>query len=115
VAAKPVPDYSFYEILPGKATPKPKPRPAVVPPTGAQGRHWLQVAALKSPEDAERLKARLTLLGLPVSLQRIDGAGTSLHRVRVGPFKTEDEGLGALDTLSENDFEPRWVKDPVTP
>lgn len=112
-AKKPPPDYSFYDILPGKAAPKPAP-PAKTParPTG---QHWLQVAALKSPEDAERLKARLVLLGLPVAIQKVESPGANLHRVRVGPFKTEDDGLGALDTLSENDFEPRWVKDPVNP
>jgi cell division septation protein DedD len=102
-------DYSFYDILPGNATPKPKPAPRAVE------LHWLQVAALRAPEDAERLKARLSLLGLPVVVQKIDSAGQTLHRIRVGPYKSEDDGLGALDTLAENNFEPRWVKDPVTP
>ncbi len=105
----PAPDYSFYDILPGKAAPRP------AAPVKAKPQHWLQVAALKSPADAERLKARLALLGLPVVMQTVEGGDAPLHRVRVGPFKTEDDGLGALDTLSENDFEPRWVKDPVTP
>jgi cell division protein FtsN len=105
----PASDYSFYDILPGKATPKP------TPPAKAQETHWLQVAALRTPADAERLRARLATLGLPVSVQPFDNAGTVVHRVRVGPFKTEDDGLGALDTLSENNFEPRWVKDPVKP
>jgi hypothetical protein len=108
-AAPPAPDYSFYDILPGHATPKPKP---VVKPTE---QYWLQVAALRAAPDAERLKARLALLSLPVVVQKIDNAGTVLHRVRVGPYKSEDEGLEALDTLAENNFEPRWVKDPVNP
>jgi cell division protein FtsN len=109
-ARKPPPaDYSFYDILPGKASPKP------VKPAKPKVQHWLQVAALKLPQDAERLKARLILLGLPVVMQKVESGETTLYRVRVGPFKTEDDGLGALDTLAENDFEPRWVKDPVTP
>lgn len=102
-------DYSFYDILPGNTTPKPKPVPRAVE------LHWLQVAALRSPEDAERLKARLSLLGLPVTVQKVDSAGQRLHRIRVGPYTSEDDGLGALDTLAENNFEPRWVKDPVNP
>lgn len=102
-------DYSFYDILPGKAAPKP------AKPAKPKEQHWLQVAALKLPQDAERLKARLVLLGLPTVMQKVESGDSSLYRVRVGPFKTEDDGLGALDTLSENDFEPRWVKDPVTP
>jgi cell division protein FtsN len=102
-------DYSFYDILSGKTAPKPN------PPEKPKEQYWLQVAALKGGADAERLKARLVLLGLSVTVQRVDAGETTLHRVRVGPFKSEDDGLGALDTLAENNFEPRWVKDPITP
>jgi cell division protein FtsN len=105
----PAGDYSFYDILPGKAAPRP------ATPSKPKEQYWLQVAALKNAADAERLKARLVLLNLPVAVQKVDSGGQTLHRVRVGPFKSEDDGLGALDTLSENDFEPRWVKDPVNP
>jgi hypothetical protein len=102
-------DYSFYDILSGKTAPKPN------TPLKPKEQYWLQVAALKGNADAERLKARLALLGLSVTVQRVDAGETSLYRVRVGPFQSEDDGLGALDTLAENNFEPRWVKDPVTP
>jgi DedD protein len=102
-------DYSFYDILPGKTAPKP------AQPVKAKEQYWLQVAALKAEADAERLKARLALLGLPVSVQKVTSGELTLHRVRVGPYASEDAGLNALDTLSTNDFEPRWVKDPVTP
>jgi cell division protein FtsN len=109
-ATRPPPaDYSFYDILPGKVAAKP------AQPVKPKEHYWLQVAALKSATDADGLKARLKLLGLPVVVQKIALGETPLHRVRVGPFKSEDDGLEALDTLAENDFEPRWVKDPVTP
>lgn len=102
-------DYSFYDILPGKSAPKP------ATPVKPKEQYWLQVAALKAEADAERLKARLSLLGLPASVQKVAAGDLTLHRVRVGPYASENAGLGALDTLSENDFEPRWVKDPVSP
>ncbi len=108
-AAAEKPDYSFYDILPGKATPKP------ASPDPAREVYWLQVAALKNAEEADRLKASLSLLNLNVSIQRFQGAEGVLHRVRVGPFNSEDEGMNALDTLAVNDFEPRWVKEPVHP
>lgn len=122
--AKPAPktDYSFYDILPGHARSDPKPqlqpqaqqpKPKSPPKIGES--YWLQVAALRAPADAERLKARLALLALPVMVQKIESSDTVLYRVRVGPFKSEDDGLDALDRLSENNFEPRWVKDPVNP
>lgn len=102
--------YSFYDILPGSKPPKPveAPKPKEV--------WWLQVAALKSPEDANRLKARLIQLKLTTVVQRTEGADASpLYRVRVGPFVSEDAALGALDTLALNNFEPRLLKEAVSP
>lgn len=98
-------DFTFFDILPGEKPAKPSgtklPREV----------WWLQVAALKEAKDAESLKARLALLGLSVQVQPVASGGTTLHRVRVGPFKTEDEALGALDTLAENNYEPRLFKE----
>lgn len=119
VKSSPKTDYSFYDILPGNARPQPKPQPLSQPKpkaaTKAAETLWLQVAALRAPADADRLKARLSLLALPVMVQKVESGDAVLYRVRVGPFKSEDDGLDALDTLSENNFEPRWVKDPVNP
>ncbi len=95
-------DYTFFDILPGEQTPRDR---------LAREVWWLQVAALREVRDADRLKARLALLGLPVQIQPVAAGGATLHRVRVGPFKTEDEALGALDRLSENDFEARLLKE----
>lgn len=102
----PAPDYTFYRILQGNANDKAPP-----PPVLPREQYWLQVAALKSPADADKLKAKLTLLGMEVAVQKIDNAGTALHRVRVGPFKTEGAAMGALDTLAANQFEPRLIKE----
>ena len=107
---KPRVDYTFYGILPGE-----KPARPVEPPVSTSETWWLQVAALKSPADANNLKARLKKLGLPASTQKIESGGQSLYRVRVGPYKREDDALGDLDTLGQNDFEPRLLKEPVKP
>ncbi len=112
-AAKPRVDYTFYGILPGDKPAKP------LPPPKSNDIWWLQVAALKNPADADKLKARLTLLGLGVATQKIEGAGgVQLYRVRVGPYKREDDAFGDLDTLAANNFEPRLLKEaspPATP
>lgn len=103
------PGYSFYDILPGEKPSQPKemklPREV----------WWLQVAALKAEKDAQALKAKLILLGLSVKVNQVDSPAGPLHRVRVGPFKTEDDALGALDTLAVNNFEPRLFKEQLTP
>lgn len=108
-SAKPRVDYTFYGILPGDKPAKP------IEPPKSNETWWLQVAALKNPAEADRLKARLALLGLQVSTQKVESAGQSLFRVRVGPYKREDDALGDLDTLAQNNFEPRLLKEPVKP
>ena len=108
-AVKPRVDYTFYGILPGDKPAKP------VEPPKSKETWWLQVAALKNPVDADKLKARLALLGLEVSTQKVDSAGQPLYRVRVGPYKREDDALGDLDTLAQNNFEPRLFKEPPKP
>ena len=105
-AIKPRVDYTFYGILPGDKPAKPIPLP------DSKDIWWLQVAALKSPVDADKLKARLTLLGLEVATQKVDSGSGPLFRIRVGPYKREDDALGDLDTLAENNFEPRLFKEP---
>lgn len=107
-AAKPRVDYTFYGILPGDKPAKPMPLPQ------SKDIWWLQVAALKNPGDADKLKARLSLLGLEVAMQKVDSDGAALYRIRVGPYKREDDALGDLDTLAANDFEPRLFKEPNT-
>lgn len=107
--AKPRVDYTFYGILPGDQPAKP------VPPPVSKDIWWLQVAALKNAGDADKLRARLVLLGLEVHTQKVESSGIPLYRVRVGPYKREDDALGDLDTLAENNFEPRLFKEPYIP
>lgn len=104
-AAAPNPsNYTFYDILPGDKAPKP------LPP--AKEQWWLQVAALKSAADADALRARLTLLNLSASVQATPGE-RPLHRVRVGPFRSQDAAESARETLVLNKFEARLLKEPV--
>lgn len=112
-AAKPRVDYTFYGILPGEKPAK----QALPPPMPPQSKEiwWLQVAALKNPADADKLKARLTLLGLQVALNKVESGGSALYRIRTGPYKREDDALGDLDTLAANNFEPRLFKEPNIP
>lgn len=108
-ATKPRVDYTFYGILPGEKPAKP------IEPPKPKELWWLQVVALKNPADADKLKARLSLLGLDVSTQKVESGGQYLYRVRVGPYKREDDAFGDLDILAANNFEPRLLKDPVNP
>lgn len=102
-------NYTFYGILPGD-----KPARPVEPPP-SKDTWWLQIAALSDPKKADQIRAKLTLLSLPASTQKIESNGQPLYRIRVGPYKSEDDAFGDLDILTENDFHARLLKDPVNP
>ncbi|TCJ14754.1 SPOR domain-containing protein [Parasulfuritortus cantonensis] len=97
-------NYTFYDILPGNKAPKP------LPP--AKEQWWLQVAALKNAADADALRAKLTLLNLNVVVQATPG-NPPLHRVRVGPFRSQDAAESAREGLTLNNFEARLLKEPI--
>lgn len=107
-SAQPKMNYTFYGILPGE-----KPAKPVEPPPPSDNIWWLQVAALKIPAEADRLKARLALLGLPVVTQKFDLDKQTLYRVRIGPYKRQDDALTDIDTLAANQFEHRLIKEPA--
>ena len=63
-------------------TPAPPPTPAV------DAAYILQVGSFRHPQEADRLRANLVLLGLKASVQTvaIDGED-AWHRVRIGPYR----------------------------
>jgi cell division protein FtsN len=74
---------------PPRVTP-PKPRPKPVTKTTKAGkgpRYWLQAGAFRSESQADNLKARLTLSGLPVRVVRAQVKGKTWYRVRIGPYR----------------------------
>jgi cell division protein FtsN len=52
----------------------------------SRSNYMLQFATFKSFEDADRLKARLTLLGVEVDVQTVNIHGDTWYRVRKGPY-----------------------------
>lgn len=108
-APRPQVNYTFYGILPGDKPARP------VEPAEAKDTWWLQIAALSDAKKAGQIRAKLVLLNLRASTQKIDNNGQPLYRIRVGPYKREDDAFGDLDILTQNDFNARLLKDPVNP
>jgi cell division protein FtsN len=100
---------TFYGILPGEKPAKP------VEPPKPKELWWLQVAALKNPADADKLKARLTLMDLNVVTEKVENEGQALYRVRLGPYQRDEDAFADLDTLAAHNYEPRLLKEPVKP
>ncbi|CAM3796607.1 SPOR domain-containing protein [Bordetella tumulicola] len=89
------------------------PAPAPVAPkaaASANGKYFLQAGAYRSVEDADALKARILLLGLPAAIQRAQVNGMQINRVRVGPFARLDDMNRARTQLGENKIESAVVR-----
>lgn len=76
-----------------------------VPPSPISRSHFLQVGAYRLLSDAEALKARIILLGLPATVQSVEVNGKKINRVRVGPFARADEMDRARARLTKNKIE----------
>ena len=66
------------------------------------GSYILQVGSFQRMEEAERVKAKLALLGLSASIQKVAvSGGDPWYRVRLGPF---------ADTKPTPNRAPAWLK-----
>lgn len=86
-----------------------KPAPAATA-SAATGTYYLQAGAFRGENDAESLKARIILLGLPVAVQKAELNGKPINRVRVGPFARLDDMNRARGRLGENKIETAVVR-----
>lgn len=90
------PKLDFYTILPGESilpdTRRDEKKTAKAEPAEKGVNYLLQAAAYASPEDADRLKAKLALNGLEANIEKVTVGDKGAHyRVRLGPYsKIED-------------------------
>jgi len=98
-----------------KAAPPARPAsaPAAVaspPPHGATGKVWIQAASLSSADEAHALGARLSKHGFHAVVQSGAGPKGKVYRVRVGPYRTEEEASKAVSRLSRQEkIREPWI------
>lgn len=80
------------------------------PAPGTQTIYYLQTGAFRSRDEAEAMSARVLMLGLPVRIEQAQSNGTTLNRVRVGPFKGIDEMNQARTKLGTEQIESSVVR-----
>lgn len=129
---KPKPKFDFYEKLPNKQINTPieemqmppeepspdlpeeelpiiKPQPAEKPaPTSTD--YYVQVGAFSKFDDADQLKAELTLMGFPMVIQSVNNNGDLQFRVRSGPFDTKAEAQTTQKELKESGYTSNVVQ-----
>jgi cell division protein FtsN len=113
----PKPRFEFYTMLPEMEVPVHEPavsgRPPEPPaPARAAGETYvLQVGSFRTYEEADRLKASLSLIGLEASIQTVAVDGKPpIHRVRVGPYSDMARVNDARRRLREHSLEPILLK-----
>lgn len=84
-------------------------------PSAATPKHntyYLQAGAFRSANDAEAVKARILMMGLNVNVQSAPLNGSTINRVRVGPFNGLDEMNRARARLGDEKIETSVVTQP---
>jgi cell division protein FtsN len=90
------PRFDFYEILPQFEVVVPEIETAAGPAVRSQrvveepGSYVLQAGSFSALGDADRLKARIALLGVESRIQRVTIDDDVFHRVRIGPISDLD-------------------------
>lgn len=108
-AALPQPQYEFYELLP-KAEPEPEPEPdgPTLAPRAAttdRARYLLQAGAFRDPEDADRRRAELLLLGLEPAVEVSEAANGRWYRVILGPFESRSAMARARSLTAQQEID----------
>ncbi|MAK55237.1 MAG: cell division protein [Pusillimonas sp.] len=80
------------------------------PAAATQTTYYLQAGAFRSESDAEAMRARIILMGLPTQVQSAQVNGATLYRVRLGPFRGIDEMNQARAELSKASIESSVVR-----
>jgi cell division protein FtsN len=109
-AAVSLPKQSSEKITPPVVI---KPAPVVVKTETAAAKqtYYLQVGAFANVEDAEKLKAKLSLQGMDVSIQSVTIPDKGvMNRVRTGPYQGADEMNQARAALKQSGMESTPVR-----
>jgi len=100
------PQFDFYEMLPKFELIIPEQdldaRPDVTPAAVATpGAYVLQAGSFSTFADADRMKAKLALLGVVSRIQKVSVDDREFHRVRIGPVEDLTELNRTRETLRD--------------
>ncbi|MBV0934313.1 SPOR domain-containing protein [Marinobacterium weihaiense] len=105
--------FEFYEMLPKTEVVAPKVDVYKSTPKDAKMEHQylLQAGSFRNDADAERMRAKLILQGLPgVRTDRSEGSNGIWYRVRLGPFDNRTEMNQARNKLGKLNIIPMAIR-----
>ncbi|MGD9253000.1 MAG: SPOR domain-containing protein [Holophagae bacterium] len=100
------------------ATPRPEP---TVPPTPqptatkAVTEFFVQVLASDRRDSVDQARSKLRTLGFPDDSQRlipVEGGGTTLYKLRIGPFPDRSSAERVAQRMSSSGFPDAWIVAP---
>lgn len=101
--------FEFYDMLPDAEVAVPEqPRTTGAvgpPPVSMPGTYVVQAGAFPDFAEADKVKARLALLGVVSEIQAADANGARFHRVRIGPIDNLNELNRLRARLHQNGIE----------
>ena len=112
---KPAPAPAPVPSAPAKPVNQP-PAPAAAPPATASAeppanvRYLLQAGAFSAQNEAEGTKARLALAGVAARVEPAQINGTTVYRVRMGPYNTASELAAAKAKLEAAGLQAMAIK-----
>jgi cell division protein FtsN len=105
--------FQFYTMLPDAevevAEQLKTSSPAAPPPVSVPGTYVVQAGAFPDFAAADKVKARLALLGVVSAIQTAHANGVQFHRVRIGPFENLDELNRLRARLQQNGIEHQVI------
>jgi cell division protein FtsN len=99
------PEFEFYDILPQMEVVIPPEELETVGERQTSFQYLLQVGSFASREDADKLKARCTLLGFEPQIVPVRIDERVWYRVRIGPFDRARDTDIARRRLFDNNIE----------
>ncbi len=108
--------FDFYKMLPESEVVPPEVEAYKSTPKSAKNhsRYLLQAGSFRNGSDADSLRAKLILLGMPnVTTSKVKSSSGSIwYRVRVGPFNSRSKLNKAQDQMVRMSLQPLQVKIP---
>lgn len=118
------PRFEFYKVLtdkqdgslptqqPAAAPAAPQPAPAASAKAAASQTYYLQAGSFSNEADADKVKAKLALLGMEASVQTVTIPDKGIwHRVRLGPYRSQDAMNKARAALKQNGVDATPMRD----
>jgi len=96
---------------PKAATPKPPaPAPANTTTAGGSGSWTIQAGAYSNFDEAERVRAKLAMMGIQARIEGGLSNNKQIHRVRIGPLLSRDVAVGINRRLNDNNIPALLIK-----